>query len=119
MVVGGHHDNTVPDISEDEINQESINEDPAAIAHVAAYNVEAEKKKAEEAAKHVAENPVVEQANLEEIGSNASPVKVFAEASVLEAKTPEIAVEETTKAGEKTSIENKKKGNASCKCSIF
>tara|TARA_B110000305_G_C18796041_1_gene340555 strand:+ start:226 stop:408 length:183 start_codon:yes stop_codon:yes gene_type:complete len=60
LVVGGHHDKSVPDISEDEINQESVNESPRAIAHVAAYNVEADKKKAEEAAKHAAENPVVE-----------------------------------------------------------
>ena len=60
LVVGGHHDKSVPDISEDEINQDSFNEDPAVIAHVAAYNVEAEKQKVEEVAKLAVENPVVE-----------------------------------------------------------
>ena len=74
MVVGGHHDNEVPDISDEEINLAT--EADGVEDHVAAYNdkhkdeiAAAAAKAAEEAAKH----PAVETNN--EIGSNASPAK--------------------------------------------
>tara|TARA_B110000285_G_C14892565_1_gene499233 strand:+ start:311 stop:670 length:360 start_codon:yes stop_codon:yes gene_type:complete len=119
LVVGGHHDNEVPDISDEEINLAT--EADGVEDHVAAYNdkhkeeiAAAAAKAAEEAAKH----PVVETNN--EIGSNASPAKTAPEA---ETKTEEIKTEEPDKADDKATInvndKEKKNGNASCKCSIF
>ena len=60
LVIGGHHDNSVPDISDEEIHHPTEPNDPGTVAHVANYEAtkaEKEKKAAEEAAKYAAEHP--------------------------------------------------------------